>query len=159
MSVAVEIAIEAGDWQRFPDPAETARRAAMAALACAGLNEGEVGIVLTDDAHVRELNRKWRAKDEPTNVLSFPSAFGGKNEPRLLGDVAIACETVMREAAAEGKPADHHLAHLVVHGVLHLLGHDHVSDGEAEAMERQERAALAQVGVPDPYRDAPERMP
>jgi probable rRNA maturation factor len=92
-------------------------------------------------------------------VLSFPSPFGAKNEPRLLGDVAIACETVMREAAAEGKSVDHHLAHLVVHGVLHLLGHDHASDGEAEAMEREERAALATVGVPDPYANTRECTP
>jgi probable rRNA maturation factor len=159
MSIAVEIAIEAGDWEKLPHPADTVRRAATAALACAGLKDGEVGILLTDDAHVRELNRKWRAKDAPTNVLSFLSPFSKPGEPRFLGDVVLACETVMREAAAEGKPADHHLAHLVVHGVLHLLGHDHASDGEAEAMERQERAALANVGVPDPYVDTRERTP
>ena len=159
MSIAVEIAIEAGDWERLPHPADTARRAAAAALASAGMHDGEVGILLTDDAHVRELNRKWRAKDQPTNVLSFPSPFDATQGPRFLGDVVLACETVMREAAAEGKPADHHLAHLVVHGVLHLLGHDHAKDGEAEAMERQERLALASVGVPDPYVDSRERTP
>jgi probable rRNA maturation factor len=159
MSVAVEIAIEAGDWKTLSHPADTVRRAAAAALASAGLHDGEVGILLTDDAHVRALNRKWRAKDEPTNVLSFLSPFSEPGEPRFLGDVVLACETVIREAAAEGKSADHHLAHLVVHGVLHLLGRDHASDGEAEAMERQEREALAAVGVPDPYVDARERTP
>jgi len=159
MSVAVEIAIEAGDWEKLPHPADTARRAAAAALASAGLHDGEVGILLTDDAYVRALNRKWRAKDEPTNVLSFVSPFSEPGEPRFLGDVVIAFETVLREAEAEGKPAHHHLAHLVVHGVLHLVGHDHASDNEAEAMERKERAALATVGVPDPYMDAGERTP
>jgi probable rRNA maturation factor len=159
MSVAVEIAIEAGDWEKLVRPAETVRRAAIAALACTGVEKGEVGIVLSDDAHVRELNRKWRAKDEPTNVLSFLSPFSEPGESAFLGDVVLAYETVMREAAVEGKPADHHLAHLVVHGVLHLVGHDHASDGEAEAMERQEREALAIVGVPDPYVDSSERTP
>jgi probable rRNA maturation factor len=159
VSVAIEIAIEAGDWAKLSHPADTVRRAATAALASAGVEDGEVGVVLTDDAHVRELNRKWRAKDEPTNVLSFLSPFSDPGEPRFLGDVVLACETVTREAEAEGKSVDHHLAHLVVHGVLHLVGHDHASDGEAEAMERQERAALASVGVPDPYLGNQGRTP
>ena len=159
MSIAIEIAIEAGDWGTLSDPAGVVRRAAMAAAISAGLHDGEISVLLTNDARMRTLNRVWRAKDQPTNVLSFPSPFGKPGEPRFLGDVVLACETVMREAATEGKSADHHVAHLVVHGVLHLVGHDHTADGEAETMERQERAALVAVGVPDPYADARERTP
>jgi probable rRNA maturation factor len=160
MSVTIEITIEAGDWEKLC-PAAFVRRAAETALSSAGVTEGEVGILLTDDAHVRALNRKWRAEDAPTNVLSFPSPSTQPTGPRFLGDVALAFETVMREAQAEGKSADHHVAHLVVHGVLHLLGHDHQTDDQAQAMERQERTALARVGVPDPYWADPagERIP
>lgn len=146
------------------DPLGTAERAVAAVLgghAPAGmpsLPPVEVSVLLTDDARVRELNRVWRGKDEPTNVLSFPArspcepwpAEGGPAAP--LGDVAVALETLLREAAEEGKrPADH-LAHLVVHGTLHLLGHDHEDDTEAEAMEALEVSVLAGLGVVDPYR-------
>jgi probable rRNA maturation factor len=106
-------------------------------------------ILLTDDAHIRALNRQWRGKDAPTDVLSFPAPPARRAGPRFLGDVALAFETLERDAQTDGKPVDHHLAHLVVHGVLHLLGHDHQSENQAQAMERQERMALARV--PDPY--------
>jgi probable rRNA maturation factor len=118
----------------------------------------EVSVLLTDDARVRELNRVWRGADKPTNVLSFPAREPGEpwpsEGPVMLGDVAVALETVLREAAAEGKAPGDHLAHLVVHGTLHLLGHDHVgSDAEAEAMESLEVRVLAGLGVADPYGD------
>jgi probable rRNA maturation factor len=151
MSVAIEMAIEAGDWKQVPDAAATAERAARAALSCAGVTDGELAILLTDDAHIRTLNRQWRAKDMPTDVLSFPAPPAKGAGPRFLGDVALAFETLARDAQADGNPVDHHLAHLVVHGVLHLLGHDHQSEGQAQVMERQERMALARIGVPDPY--------
>ncbi len=102
---------------------------------------------------VRTLNRDHRGKDKPTNVLSFPigNAGGVDAAPTMLGDVVLACETVMAEAAAQGKSVADHLRHLVVHGVLHLTGHDHEDDAEAERMERLETRVLADLGVGDPY--------
>lgn len=114
----------------------------------------EVSIVLADDALLRELNGKWRGIDKPTNVLAFAAESGETppGAPRLLGDVVIAFETVAREAEAQGKPLAHHLRHLIVHGVLHLLGWDHEDPIEAERMEAFEVAILQHLGVPDPYR-------
>jgi probable rRNA maturation factor len=113
-------------------------------------NGAELAIVLTNDSAIRKLNRTWRGKNEPTNVLSFPAdPHGGPH--RLLGDIVIAYETLAREARAERKPFDHHLAHLAVHGFLHLCGYDHEGDRQAETMERLETAILARLGVPDPY--------
>jgi probable rRNA maturation factor len=115
----------------------------------------EVSILLTDDAEMRALNRTWRGKDASTNVLSFP-ANDDLTEPGLLGDVALAYETTRDEAQATGTALSDHVAHLVVHGVLHLLGFDHVDEDEAERMETLERQALASLGIADPYaeRDA-----
>ncbi len=153
--LACDVLVEAGDW-----PGETALRviadhAIGAAIAELGIRdaESEVSLVFTDDAHIRELNAGWRGKDKPTNVLSFPAArmktpAGG---PRLLGDVVLAFETCQREAAEEAKPIENHVTHLVVHGVLHLLGYDHEDDDEAETMEGRERQILAKLGIPDPY--------
>ena len=114
----------------------------------------EISIVLADDAFVRELNRQWRGKDAPTNVLAFPCSDGREEGDGiwLLGDVVVALETTRREAESEGRRLDHHLAHLVVHGVLHLLGYDHNSDDEATRMEKLEIAALGRLGIGDPYR-------
>lgn len=105
-------------------------------------------VLLTDDASVRDLNARFRGKDSPTNVLSFPAP---PNPERHLGDVALAYGVCAREATEQGKSLRHHLQHLVVHGVLHLLGYDHMSDDEAEAMEGLERIVLAGLGAPDPY--------
>jgi probable rRNA maturation factor len=146
--------------------AAQARTAAMAAAAGAWREAGHAGdgpageltLVLSDDAAVQELNARWRGKDRPTNVLSFPgaepeeiarSAAGGP--PVLLGDVVLAVETCCREAEEQGKPLEHHVSHLVVHGVLHLFGHDHESEPAAERMEGLEREILAALGIPDPY--------
>jgi probable rRNA maturation factor len=116
-----------------------------------------VSIALLSDAEVRALNKAFRGKDTPTNVLSFPSAppsgRARKGEPVFLGDVALAYETVVSEAEAQKKSALQHAAHLVVHGVLHLAGFDHGGEEEAERMEEAERAILAKFGVPDPYGD------
>nr|WP_293899188.1 rRNA maturation RNase YbeY [Phenylobacterium sp.] len=109
---------------------------------------GSVTLLLTDDATVRDLNARFRGQDAATNVLSFPAA---PNPEDHLGDVALAYGVCAREAAEQGKPFGHHLQHLTVHGVLHLLGYDHIGDDEAEAMEGLERAVLAGLGVPDPY--------
>ena len=132
---------------------------AAASLADLPAERLEVSLLLTDDAQVRELNRDYREQDKPTNVLSFAALDADSpippDGPILLGDVIIARETCLREAAEEDKKLSHHLSHLVVHGVLHLLGYDHMEDDEAEEMESLERSILAGLGVPDPYRDEP----
>ena len=146
-----------GDWARITDIGRLARRAIDAAFAAAPKppqSPVELSLLLTDDAGVRELNCTWRSLDKPTNVLSFPGS--GPSSPegiRHLGDIALAFETVAREAAEEHKSLADHVAHLIVHGTLHLLGHDHEVDEEAEAMEALEIAALARLGIADPYRD------
>jgi len=146
--------------ERLPEVEEICAAAARAVLAASGIVAGELAIVLTHDAAVRSLNRDWRAHDRPTNVLSFPQPLqsplappgGGEAPPVLLGDVVLAFETVAREAAEQGKRLADHLRHLIVHGVLHLLGHDHEEEAEAERMEGLEAAVLARLGVADPYR-------
>jgi probable rRNA maturation factor len=146
-----------GDWDRIADIEALAHRAVEASFAVAGHKPDiptELSLLLTDDAGMRELNRAWRGLDKPTNVLSFPGS--GPSSPdgvRHLGDIALAFETVAKEADAEQKSLADHIAHLVVHGALHLLGHDHEAHEEAEAMEALETAALARLGVADPYRD------
>jgi probable rRNA maturation factor len=116
----------------------------------------ELAISLADDAVQQGLNRDWRGIDRPTNVLAFPAwnreAPIPPGAPLLLGDVVLAFETAAREADEQGKPLSDHLSHLIVHGVLHLLGHDHASEAEAVAMESLETSILASLGVPDPYR-------
>jgi probable rRNA maturation factor len=116
----------------------------------------EVSLVFTDDAEQRGLNRDYRQKDSPTNVLSFPNmdedeSLRPADSPRLLGDVVLARETVEREAAAQGKTPADHTAHLLVHGLLHLLGYDHQDSPEAEEMEALETGILAALGIADPY--------
>jgi probable rRNA maturation factor len=113
--------------------------------------DAEIAVVLTDDSEIRALNRTWRNQDKPTNVLSFPAPAGAGNAH--LGDIVIAYETVAREATEQDKPVAHHLAHLAVHGYLHLVGYDHENDGEAEKMERLEAAILQRLGISDPYAD------
>ena len=116
-------------------------------------------LLFTSDAEVHALNREWRQRDKPTNVLSFPMlervellALSPEGPPELLGDIALAYETCAREAADKGVALEHHAAHLVVHGLLHLAGHDHeLGEAEAEAMEALETKALALIGIADPY--------
>ena len=117
----------------------------------AGPLQGMVSVLVDDDARVRALNSQWRGIDKPTNVLSFPFPETKAGPDRLLGDIAISYETAAREAVAEHKTFRHHVAHLSVHGFLHLLGYDHESDDDADEMERLERTILARVDVPDPY--------
>ena len=142
--IAVEIEDEA--WTTAVADAET--RVATAALAALGGVDGEVVVLLTDDAAVHELNARFRGKDKPTNVLSFPAPETARPH---LGDLVLASGVCIAEAAEQGKTVGDHLSHLVVHGVLHLLGHDHEADEEAETMEAHERAVLATLGVADPY--------
>ena len=112
--------------------------------------EGSISLLLGDDAAIASLNAKFRGKHGPTNVLSFPAA-AGPGPVGFLGDIALAAETIVREAENQGKQFDRHAAHLAVHGFLHLLGYDHLEPSEAEEMEARERVILASVGIEDPY--------
>jgi probable rRNA maturation factor len=154
---SIDVVIESARWRGAPRAASVVRRA-IGAAAPAQARGAELSVILTSDRAIRTLNRRWRGRDKSTNVLSFPAPppAGRKTwrgAPRHLGDIVLAYETVAREARAEGKPLDHHVAHLALHGFLHLLGYDHESHGQAEAMERRERRILARLGVPDPYAD------
>lgn len=155
MTVHYDMAITAEGWQNE----ETLRRLVdsvlQATLQELGFDkiDSELSLVFTNDADIREINGKWRHIDKPTNVLSFP-AFAlqpGQEPGEILGDIVIARETVAREAAEEHKSFDDHLSHLVVHGLLHLMGYDHQNDEEAEQMETLERKILASLGISDPY--------
>jgi probable rRNA maturation factor len=146
----IDVIVESAQWDALPDADAVARNAIAQALAAlAGRADAELAVLLTDDAAVRRLNATWRGLDQPTNVLSFPAAAAPDSQH--LGDIAIAFETTAREARNEGKPLADHLAHLAVHGFLHLVGYDHESDAEAETMEQLERDILARLNVPDPY--------
>ncbi|NVN85638.1 MAG: rRNA maturation RNase YbeY [Rhodopseudomonas sp.] len=157
---ATEVLIVAECWQAEPEAEATVLRAIAAAAETVDADTGdaELAIMLTDDSGIRTLNANWRGIDKPTNVLSFPALQppGGiepDDAPRMLGDIAIAFETVRREADDEQKPFVNHLSHLAVHGFLHLVGYDHETEAEAEAMENVERQILAGLGIPDPYAD------
>lgn len=155
--IALDISVEAPGWEALPDLEELCRQAVTAALAEAGADVAAsdgvmLSLLFTDDTAIALLNRDWRGKDMPTNVLSFPAAPGiNPLGPEPLGDIALAHETCAREAAQEGKTLAAHVAHLVIHGVLHCLGDDHEDDAQAEAMEAREVAALARMGIADPY--------
>lgn len=155
-----EVLVVADCWQSEPDAEAVIQRAIAAAAASVEVDVGdaELAIMLTDDSGIRTLNGNWRGIDRPTNVLSFPAlepegARRARDAPRMLGDIAIAFETMRREADEEGKPFDHHLSHLAVHGFLHLIGYDHENDADADQMESLETEILAQLGIPDPYAD------
>lgn len=157
--LSIDVMRETGNWAGGAE--DTIRRAAEHAYFVAGPgDEAELCVVLADDEFVQALNKTYRGKNKPTNVLSFPTGaipvavgpepligFG----PRLLGDVVLAQETIAREAVEQGKSFAHHLSHLVVHGVLHLLGLDHEDDVEAEEMEALERDILEDLDISDPY--------
>lgn len=168
LDIGVRVASAA--WRgALPGAARHAERAARAAFAVARATRlppattAEAAVVLTNDARVRVLNRAWRGQDKPTNVLAF-AALDGDDAPRTaaqpvaLGDVVVALETARAEARAEGKPLADHLRHLVVHGILHLLGHDHRRPHEARRMERLEIKALETLRVPNPYAPHPVRV-
>lgn len=152
----IAVRIAGGDWRgAVADPEAAAKQAAAAALTAAGpASEAfELSLLLADDATVRDLNRVHRGKDRPTDVLSFaaggaPAAAG---ERALLGDVVLGFETCRRDAALEGKSLRDHISHLIVHGVLHLLGYDHETPAEARRMENAEAEILAGLGIADPY--------
>jgi probable rRNA maturation factor len=149
--VLLDIAVAPAAAAATPDARGIVARAIRAADGTAGPMAGAVSVLIEDDAAIRELNRRWRGIDKPTNVLSFPAAATASIAPKHLGDIAISYETTIREADAEARPFAHHLAHLAVHGFLHLLGYDHQSDAAAEEMEALERKILARLEIPDPY--------
>ncbi len=151
----ISIVEEAGDWSAFRDSAEAIAAAAGAVARnpnCSRVRGAEASVVLGDDALLRSLNRTYRGKDAATNVLSFPyQPPPGAKSASELGDVVLAAETLLREASEQGTTPVHHLQHLVVHGLLHLLGFDHENDADAEVMERLEAGILATLGIADPY--------
>ncbi|TCS65050.1 putative rRNA maturation factor [Varunaivibrio sulfuroxidans] len=170
----VDVVVRAGDWEREPADWSALADAALSAAFSIALKDkaavaiegdgagwgdapprqGEVCVVLNDDDGVRALNRQWRAKDRPTNVLSFPAmgdAVPSDAMPWLLGDIVLALETVVREAREQGKTVEAHFSHLLVHGMLHLLGFDHETPRQAARMEPLEVAILATLGIADPY--------
>mgnify|MGYP001627271654 CR=1 FL=1 len=146
----IEIEVEDEAWRAIDAVEVIVERAAQAAL---GDLAGDVVVLLTDDAAVAEINGRFRDKDRPTNVLSFPAPDSARPH---LGDLILASGVCAAEAAAQGKTMADHLTHLTVHGVLHLLGRDHEDDAEAEAMEAEERTILATLGVADPYAVEPD---
>lgn len=166
MLAGVEIRLSVDDegWDGVSSAEAQARTAAEAALAALRLpaRPAEISISLASDPDVQALNRDWRGIDKPTNVLAFPgddpADLLAGDAPVLLGDVVLARGTVLREAAEQGKPVLHHLAHLVVHGVLHLGGYDHQTDADALEMEALEVRILASLGIADPYAGTPERV-
>lgn len=161
-AIDIVVSVEGGDWPA--DAEDLATRAGRAALdAATAPKPSELSLVLADNALVHRLNREYRGQDKPTNVLSFPLTDGEEVDddseklasatdvPVLLGDVILAFETVAAEARDQGKAFADHLSHLVIHGVLHLLGFDHMTDADAEIMERLEEQVLARLGIADPY--------
>ena len=157
-ALTVDVTVAAGAWRSLAADLErlvaAAAEAAWAAEPARGAEgPAEVSVLLADDETVRALNRRHRGIDRPTNVLSFPiGAAAGGGQPRMLGDVVLADGVVLREAEAQGKTVPEHLSHLVVHGVLHLLGYDHEAEPDAETMESLEVRTLAGLGIPNPYR-------
>ncbi len=175
MKVSLDISVPSRLWRGLPRARAIARETMAAAVAESGgvTRQGaDVSLCLADDAALRALNSRWRGVDKPTNVLSFPSAVdavadrvgrapkGVRKDPRLttgygarlhLGDIALAYETLAREAGDLGVPLADHYRHLIAHGFLHLIGYDHKTDAEAERMEALETRILARLGAADPY--------
>lgn len=158
LDFAIEDPWPAGRWEDLASRAAVAAEHVAPELANPRLS---ASLLFTSDEEIHALNRDWRQRDKPTNVLSFPMLARAEllqldtdGPPELLGDIALAHETCAREAAEKGVPLEHHAAHLIVHGLLHLAGHDHeISTADAEAMEALETKALAICGIADPYGD------
>jgi probable rRNA maturation factor len=156
MIPVIDVAINAEDWASLEAPSQLAEAAILAAMGETGVllaPNAEISVLFCDDGFIRDLNRNWRGIDQPANVLSFPTradvAFAA-----LLGDIVIAFETASREASEAGRPLRDHVAHLLVHGFLHLIGHDHIGAAEAETMEALECAILGRLGIAGPIRES-----
>ncbi len=158
LDIDIETPWPAGQWDDLAARAAAAAEQVAPELANPRLS---ASLLFTSDAEIHVLNREWRQRDKATNVLSFPMlgreellALDADGPPELLGDIALAHETCAREAEDKGVPLEHHAMHLIVHGLLHLAGHDHeISTADAEAMEALETKALAICGIADPYGD------
>ncbi|WP_455475971.1 rRNA maturation RNase YbeY [Bartonella sp. B17] len=153
--ITIDITIESSGWcdkRVLYDIAEKALTTTMHHLSLENI-VSEISLLFTDDKHMAQINARWRNKNEPTNVLSFP-AFPlkiGDSPQLMLGDIIIARETVLLEAIKEKKSFQDHLTHMIVHGVLHLLGYDHETNDEAYQMEKLEREILQKLSIKDPY--------
>ncbi len=162
-AISLAVALEAGDWGDVEAIEALALEALKAAVHDLAMIEAqpfpedppEVSLVLADDAMMADINRQWRNQPKPTNVLSFPAfpLVPGGNPGPMLGDIILARETIEREADDLGKSAQDHLAHLIIHGLLHLFGYDHIENNDAEKMEAIETRILASLGLSDPYGD------
>ena len=156
MNPVIDVAVNAEDWASLEAPSQLAEEAILAAIAETGVSlapNPEISVLFCADDFIRDLNRKWRGIDRPANVLSFPPGGDAAFAP-LLGDIVIAFETASREASEAGRPLRDHIAHLLVHGFLHLIGHDHNGAAEAETMEALERAILGRLGIADASRES-----
>lgn len=152
--LAIDVVEDDGDWS-WAEDARGLIEAAAAEIATEKelrIETAAAAVVLSSDAKVSDLNARYRGKPKPTNVLSFPSGNGAPQG--YIGDIVLACETLLGEADAEDITPEHHLQHLVVHGLLHLLGHDHENEKEAERMEALEIRILARLGIANPYTGA-----
>ena len=151
MNVDVQVASDAAGIPTSDDIREWIERTVAAADPD---RDADVSVRIVDEQEMRTLNRDYRDQDKPTNVLAFPAGddgFAPPGETPLLGDIVVCAGVVAREAAEQGKPPGHHWSHMLVHGTLHLLGHDHVTDPQAQAMEALERRILESLGIADPY--------
>jgi probable rRNA maturation factor len=151
MKLTLDISVTSPLWRGLPRARPIARETIAAAAESGGPSYGDVSLCLADDSALRALNLSWRGIDKPTNVLSFPAAPGRPGEAPMLGDIALAYETLAREAEDLGVPLADHYRHLLAHGFLHLIGYDHETDAEAERMEALETRILKRLGVGDPY--------
>ncbi len=155
MAVDIDLSVQGGDWPPEAELGALAERvlAATSVKAADFPREGELSIVFTDDARIGQLNAEWRGIPHPTNVLSFPApALSGPAQlAKPLGDIVLGFETMSKEAADAHLTLADHISHLLVHGLLHLIGYDHQEDAEAAAMELLETAVLAELGIADPY--------
>jgi probable rRNA maturation factor len=149
---SIDIQIQSPLWEAQPNAVQTIRDALAAAATALSTMDGEVAILLTDDGAIRALNRQWRGIDKPTNVLSFPATVTQTSVgAKFFGDIVMAYETLARECADEGRVFLHHLAHLTVHGFLHLIGYGHNVDAEADEMEGLESKIMLSIDLPDPW--------
>jgi probable rRNA maturation factor len=151
MNVDVQVASDAAGIPTSDDIREWIERTVAAADPD---RDADVSVRIVDEQEMRALNRDYREQDKPTNVLAFPAGNTGfvpPGEMPLLGDIVVCAAVVAREADEQGKPPGHHWSHMLVHGTLHLLGHDHVTDPQAQAMEALERQILDSLGIADPY--------
>jgi probable rRNA maturation factor len=152
----IDVAINAKGWASLEAPSQLAEAAILAAIGESRVSlaaNAEISVLFCDDGFIRDLNRKWRGTDQPANVLSFPAGGDAASAP-LLGDIVIAFETASREASEAGRPLRDHVAHLLVHGFLHLIGHDHIGAAEAATMEELECAILGRLGIADLFRES-----